>query len=175
MTLWQRFPSLCMKLLFVVNTLTEFLSFCHIECKLFAYLYKDLFWQLKAFLPSFCHLCACETSPGWGHLITWMDPSVRHVNGILAQVGGSLNNNFQKSQMPGGVALGGGGMLKLQFDRYITVLISLVKKKMYNEAIPVASLQTSFAVRLSRIQWMHDKRTPKDVYREASYSGCLLK
>ena len=76
---------------------------------------------------------------------------MRHVNGILAQVGGSLNNNFQKSQMPGGLPWGG-GMLKLQFDRYITVLISLVKKKMYNEAIPVASLQTSFAVRLSRIQ-----------------------
>ena len=41
-----------------------------------------------------------------------------HLNGILAQVGGNLNNNFQKSQMPGG--LPGGGMLKLRFDRYIT-------------------------------------------------------
>ena len=37
-----------------------------------------------------------------------------HLNGILARVGGNLNNNFQKSQMPGG------GMLKLRFDRYIT-------------------------------------------------------
>ena len=45
-------------------------------------------------------------SPGWGHLITWMDPSVGHLNGILARVGGNLNNNFQKSQMPG--ALPGG-------------------------------------------------------------------
>ena len=34
-----------------------------------------------------------------------------------ARVGGNLNNNFQKSQMPGG--LPGGGMLKLRFDRYI--------------------------------------------------------
>ena len=161
-----------MKLLFVVNTLTEFVSFCYIECKLFAYLYKDFVRQLKAFLPSFYHLCACEMSPGWGHLITWMDPSVGHLNGILAQVGGSLNNNFQKSQMSG--LPWGGGMLKLQFDWYITVLICLVKKMMYNEAIPVASLQTSFGVRLSRIQWMHDKLTPKDVCREASYSGCLL-
>ena len=43
-----------------------------------------------------------------------------HLNGILARVGGNLNNNFQKSQMPGG--LPGGGMLKLRFERYITVL-----------------------------------------------------
>ena len=40
---------------------------------------------------------------------------MEHLNGILARVGGTLNNNFQKSQMPGG----GGGMLKLRFDRYI--------------------------------------------------------
>ena len=39
-----------------------------------------------------------------------------HLNGILAWVGGNLNDNFQKSQMPGG----GGGMLRLRFDRYIT-------------------------------------------------------
>ena len=44
-----------------------------------------------------------------------------HLNGILARIGGNLNNNFQKSQMPGGL-LGGGGMLKLRFDRYITVM-----------------------------------------------------
>ena len=37
-----------------------------------------------------------------------------HLNGILARVGGNLNNNFQKSEMPGG------GMLKLRFDRYIS-------------------------------------------------------
>ena len=42
-----------------------------------------------------------------------------HLNGILARVGGNLNNNFQKSQMPGGCP-GGGGMLKLRFDRYIS-------------------------------------------------------
>ena len=42
-------------------------------------------------------------SPGWGHLITWMDPSVGHLNGILARVAGNLNNNFQKSQMPRGL------------------------------------------------------------------------
>ena len=49
--------------------------------------------------------------PGVGALITWMDPSVGHLNGILARVGGDLNNNFQKSQMPGGLpgGLPGGG------------------------------------------------------------------
>ena len=40
-----------------------------------------------------------------------------HLNGILARVGGNLNNDFQKSQMPGG------GMLKLRFDRYIRVRV----------------------------------------------------
>ena len=72
-----------------------FLSFC--------YIYKYFVRQLKVFPPSFCHFCACEMSPGWGHLITWMDPSVGHLNGILARVGGILNTNFQKSQMPGGL------------------------------------------------------------------------
>ena len=59
-----------------------------------------------------------------------------NLNGILSRVGGNLNNNFKKSQMPkwlpGGVG-GVGGMLKLQFDRYITskicsdLLISYLK------------------------------------------------
>ena len=87
--------ALSTRLLFVVNTLTVFLSFC--------YIYKDFVRQLKAFPPFFCHFCACEMSPGWGHLITRMDPSVGHLNGILARVGGNLNNTFQKSQMPGGL------------------------------------------------------------------------
>ena len=49
-------------------------------------------------------------------------PSVGHLNGILAPVGGNLNNNFRKSQMPGGLPVWGGGgevILKLLFDRYI--------------------------------------------------------
>ena len=50
-----------------------------------------------------------------------MGHSVGRLNGILAQVGGNLNNNFQKSQMPGGCP-GGGGMLKLRFDRYISFI-----------------------------------------------------
>ena len=65
-------------------------------------IYKDFVRQLKALLSSFCHLCACEMSPGWGHLITGLEPSVGHLNGILALVGGNLNNSFQKSQIPGG-------------------------------------------------------------------------
>ena len=58
-------------------------------------IYKYFVRQLKAFLPSFRHLCACEMSPEWGHLITWTDPSVGHLNGILARAGGNLNSNFQ--------------------------------------------------------------------------------
>ena len=48
-----------------------------------------------------------------------------HLNGILARVGGNLNNNFQKSQMPegGGAWVGGGCMLNLRFDRYITSIV----------------------------------------------------
>ena len=46
-----------------------------------------------------------------------------YLNGILAWVGGNLNNNFQKSQMPGG--LPGGGMLKPRFDRYIMIMIMI--------------------------------------------------
>ena len=46
-----------------------------------------------------------------------------HLNDILARVGGNLNDNFQKSQMPGGLP-GGGGMLKLRFDRYITAPVA---------------------------------------------------
>ena len=30
-----------------------------------------------------------------------------HLNGILARVGGNLNKNFQKSQIPGGLPGGG--------------------------------------------------------------------
>ena len=40
----------------------------------------------------------------------------------IPQVGGNLNNNFPKSQMPGGLP---GGMLKLRFDRYITMVTML--------------------------------------------------
>ena len=96
----RRFPPLCTRLLFAVNTLTVFLSFC--------YICKDFVRQLKAFPLSFCHFCACEMSPGWGHLITWMDPSVGHLNGILARVGGNLNDNFQKKSNARGVARGEG-------------------------------------------------------------------
>ena len=48
-----------------------------------------------------------------------------HLNGIMARVGGNLNENFQNSQMPGGLLGRGGGagaMLRLRFDRYIITL-----------------------------------------------------
>ena len=62
-----------------------------------------------------------------------------HLNGILARVGGNLNNNFQKSQIPGG----GGGMLKLRFDRYINGLKlcfhCVTVKTLYKEGVPLRS------------------------------------
>ena len=81
------------------NSVSQFLLYW---MQIICCIYQDFLRQLKAFLQSFCHLCACEMSPGWGHLMTCMDPSVGHLNSILARVGGNLNNNFQKSQMPGG-------------------------------------------------------------------------
>ena len=80
------------------NSVSQFLLYW---MQIICCIYKDFVRQLKAFLPSFCHLCACEMSPRWGNLITWMDASLGHLNSILAWVGGNLNNNFQKSQMPG--------------------------------------------------------------------------
>ena len=98
------------------NSVSQFLLYwMQISCGI----YKDFVRKLKAFLSSFCHLCVCKMSPQWGHLMTWMDPSVGHLNGIFAQVGGNLNNNFWKSQMPGGCP---GGKLKLRFDWYIKSL-----------------------------------------------------
>ena len=42
------------------KTLAVLLSFCYIESELFSCIYKDFVRQWKAFLPSFCHLRACE-------------------------------------------------------------------------------------------------------------------
>ena len=42
-----------------------------------------------------------------------------HLNSFSASGGGNLNKNFPKIQMPAGLT-GGGGMLKLQFNWYIT-------------------------------------------------------
>ena len=82
------------------NSVSQFLLYW---MRIICCIYRDFVWQLKMFLLVFCDLCACEMSPGWGHLITWMDSSMGHLNGILARVGGNLNNNFQKSQMPWGL------------------------------------------------------------------------
>ena len=44
----------------LVNTPTVSLMFCYIEImQITCCIYKDFVRQLKAFLPSFCHLCAC--------------------------------------------------------------------------------------------------------------------
>ena len=47
-----------------------------------------------------------------------------HLNGILARVGGNLNNFSKKSNARGvarGLGGGGGHVLKLRFDRYISL------------------------------------------------------
>ena len=52
------------------NSVSQFLLYW---MRIICCIYKDFVRQLKAFLPSLCHLCACEMSPGWRQLITWMD------------------------------------------------------------------------------------------------------
>ena len=117
------------------NSVSQFLLYW---MRIICCIYKDFVWQLKTFLTSFCHLYACEMSLGWGHLITWMDPTVGHLNSILARVEGNLNNNFQKSQMPGW------WMLKLRFDRYIRGAWS-------SKFVPTSRLQS--AIRAQACNW----------------------
>ena len=81
---------------------TVLLSFCYIECELFAVFIKILFDNWRRFcrpsviyVPVKCPRGGGIWSPEW--TLVW-----GHLNGILARVGGNLNNNFQKSQMPGG-------------------------------------------------------------------------
>ena len=83
------------------NSVSQFLLYW---MRIICCIYNDFVRQVKAFLPSFRHLCACEMSPGSGHLITWMDPSAGHLNGTLARVGGNMTKTT--SQMPEGL-LGG--------------------------------------------------------------------
>ena len=97
------------------NSVSQFLLYW---MRIICCIYNDFVRQVKAFLPSFRHLCACEMSPGWGHLISWMDPSAGHLNGTLARVGGNMTKTT--SQMPEGLL---GGMFKHRFNRYINTRI----------------------------------------------------
>ena len=70
-----------------------------------------------------------------------------HLNGILARVGGNLNNSFQKSQMPGG--LPGGGY------RYINLLtLSSIQQQAYILDVHVrcTTSETSHSVKIS-VAW----------------------
>ena len=60
-----------------------------------------------------------KVSRGWGHLITWSGPMMGHLNSFSASGGGNLNKDFPNIQMRGCLP-GGGGMLKLRFNWYIT-------------------------------------------------------
>ena len=68
-----------------------------------------------------------KVSRGWGHLITWNGPMMGHLNSFSASGVGSLNKNFPKLQMPGGLP---GGMFKLRFDWHISRLINLVPRSL---------------------------------------------
>ena len=85
----------------VSQFLLQFLSFCSI--------YKDFVRQLKAFLPSFCHLRACEMSPGWRHLITLLDPLVWGIwTAFSTGQGGIWTVIFKIVKCLGGCPGGGG-------------------------------------------------------------------
>ena len=107
-TLQPRLPPLCTKLLFVVNTLTVFLSFCYIECELFAEFTKILFdnWRHFCVLLSFMCLWKVPRVGAFDHL---NGPFVGHLNGILARVGGIWTIIFKKVKCPGGCPGGRGG------------------------------------------------------------------
>ena len=95
------------------NSVSQFLLYW---LQIICCIYKDFVQQLKAFLPSLFHLCACEMFPGWGHLITWMDPSVGHLSSILARLGGIWTIIFKKGKCPGGCLGGRGGGRCWSFD-----------------------------------------------------------
>ena len=117
----QRFPPLCTRLLFIVNTLTVLLSFCNIESELFAVLIKILFDNWRRFCcPSVIYVSVkCPRGGG-----IW-SPEWTLVWGIWTLFGpgrGELEQQFSKKSNARGVVRG--GMLKLRFDRYITRLWS---------------------------------------------------
>ena len=95
-TLLQRFPPLCARLLFVVNTLTVFLSFCYIECQLFAVFVKILFDNWRRFYrPSVVY--APVKCPRGGGIWTAFWPGSEGIWTII----------FKKKSNARGVARGG--------------------------------------------------------------------
>ena len=76
-----------------------------------------------------------------------MDPGVGHLKGILARVGGNLNDNFQKRSNAWGVA--GGGY------RYINLLtLSSIQLQAYILDVHVrcTTSETSYSVKIS-VAW----------------------
>ena len=115
-TLWQRCTPLCTRRLFVVNTLTVFLSFCYIECELFAVFIKILFDNWRRFCrPSVIYVpVKCPRGGGiWLPEWTLCGAFERHFG---PGRGGIWTVIFKKVKCPGSCP---GGMLKLRFDRYI--------------------------------------------------------
>ena len=57
------------------NSVSQFLLYW---MRIICFIYKDFVRQLKALLPSFYRLCACEMSPGWGAFDHLNGPFERH-------------------------------------------------------------------------------------------------
>ena len=106
-TLWQEFPPLCTRILFVVNTLTVFLSFCYIECNLFAVFINILCDNWGRFCHPSVIYVPVKCPQGGG---IW-SPERTLVLGIwttfLPGQGGIWTIIFNKVKCPGG-CLGGG-------------------------------------------------------------------
>ena len=62
------------------------------------------------------HRSYWNVSRGCGHLITWNEPIMGHLNSFSASGGGNFPKIFQKFKCPGACP---GGMFKLRFDWYI--------------------------------------------------------
>ena len=80
------------------NSVSQAFVILNADCLLYLGI-KILFHNWRRFCHPSAIYVPVKCPPGGG---IWMDPSVEHLNGILARVGGNLNNNFQKIQMPGG-------------------------------------------------------------------------
>ena len=89
-----------------------------------------------------------KVSRGWGHLITWNEPIMGHLNSFSASGGGNLNKNFPKNQMSGGLPGGlPGGMFKLRFDWYISDNISWPIRRKHRRRVSTFTAGTLFSPR----------------------------
>ena len=139
------------------NSASQFLLYW---MRIICCIYKDFVRQLKAVLPSFCHLCACEMSPGWGHLITWMDPSVGHLNSILAPVVG-----ISKKSNARGVARWGRGWSFDLADTLVTLSNGVFERRTSTGSGLFASLGSGLVIREKKLS-NTNLSAPRQIKRE---------